>query len=174
MAGYLGKAAAALHPGDPQAAAQWADGKKLRVLHGRAKAVAATLASVAAKARANPRTRHLDLAGMDKAVTYLTNNQMYMRYDKALASGWPIATGMIAELMMEFPEPGPAVAFAVVVAELPVSDHDPLDVTDGQVISALLAVAPASGRHYTRPGRGGGRAARNAAAAAGAPRTRCR
>ena len=32
---------------------------------------------------------------MDKAVTYLTNNQMYMRYDKALASGWPIATGMI-------------------------------------------------------------------------------
>jgi hypothetical protein len=95
VAGYLGKAAAALHPGDPQAAAQWADGQKLRVLHGRAKAVAATLASVAAKARANPRTRHLDLADMDKAVTYLTNNQMYMRYDKALASGWPIATGMI-------------------------------------------------------------------------------
>ena len=88
VAGYLGKAAAALHPGDPQAAAQWADGQKLRVLHGRAKAVAA-------KARANPRTRHLDLADMDKAVTYLTNNQMYMRYDKALASGWPIATGMI-------------------------------------------------------------------------------
>ena len=95
VAGYLGKAAAALHPGDPQTAAQWADGQKLRVLHGRAKAVAATLASVAAKARANPRTRHLDLADMDKAVTYLTNNQMYMRYDKALASGWPIATGMI-------------------------------------------------------------------------------
>ena len=95
VAGYLGKAAAALHPSDPPAAAQWADGQKLRVLHGRAKAVAATLASVAAKARANPRTRHLDLADMEKAVTYLTNNQMYMRYDKALASGWPIATGMI-------------------------------------------------------------------------------
>ena len=95
VAGYLGKAAAALHPGDPQAAARWADGQKLRVLHGRAKAVAATLASVAAKARANPRTRHLDLADMDKAVTYLTNNQMYMRYHKALAAGWPIATGMI-------------------------------------------------------------------------------
>lgn len=95
VAGYLGKAAAALHPGDPQAAAQWADGQKLRVLHGRAKAAAATLASVAAKTRRGPRTRHLDLTDMDKAVTYLTNNHMYMRYDKALASGWPIATGMI-------------------------------------------------------------------------------
>jgi len=95
VSGYIGKAAAALHPGDPQAAGQWADGQLLRILHGRAKAVAATLKSVAAKTRANPRTRHLDLAGMDKAVTYLENNHQHMRYDKALAKGWPIATGMI-------------------------------------------------------------------------------
>ena len=33
VSGYLGKAAAALHPGNPDAA-QWADGKLLRVLHG--------------------------------------------------------------------------------------------------------------------------------------------
>ena len=71
VSGYIGKAAAALHPGDPVAAGQWADGQLLRVLHGRAKAVAATLASVAAKTRANPRTRHLDLTDVDKAVTYL-------------------------------------------------------------------------------------------------------
>ena len=32
---------------------------------------------------------------MDKAVTYLTNNQKHMRYDKALGKGWPIATGGI-------------------------------------------------------------------------------
>jgi len=95
VSGYLGKAAAALHPGDPVAAAQWADGQRLRVLHGRAKAVAATLASVAARTRARTSTRHLDLTDIDKAVTYLTNNHPYMRYDKALASGWPIATGMI-------------------------------------------------------------------------------
>ena len=95
VSGYLGKAAAALHPGDPVAAGQWADGQLLRVLHGRAKAVAATLASVAAKTRARPRTRHLDLADMDRAVTYLTNNHQHMRYDKALEKGWPIATGMI-------------------------------------------------------------------------------
>jgi hypothetical protein len=95
VSGYLGKAAAALHPGDPVAAGQWADGQLLRVLHGRAKAVAATLASVAAKTRAGVRTRHLDLAGMDRAVTYLTSNRQYMKYDKALAKGWPIATGII-------------------------------------------------------------------------------
>ena len=95
VSGYLGKAAAALHPGDPAAAGQWADGQLLRVLHGRAKAVAATLKSVAARARANPRTRHLDLTDMDRAVTYLENNREHMRYDKALEKGWPIATGMI-------------------------------------------------------------------------------
>ena len=95
VSGYLGKAAAALHPGDPVAAGQWADGQLLRVLHGRAKAVAATLASVAAKTRASARTRHPGLADMDKAVTYLTNNHMHMKYDRALAKGWPIATGMI-------------------------------------------------------------------------------
>jgi hypothetical protein len=95
VAGYLGKAATALHPGDPTAAGQWADGQLLRILHGRAKAVAATLRSVAAKTRANTRTSHLDLTAMDKAATYLENNHQYMRYDKALAAGWPIATGMI-------------------------------------------------------------------------------
>jgi hypothetical protein len=95
VSGYIGKAAAALHPGDPVLAGQWADGQLLRVLHGRAKAVAATLASVAAKARANPRKRHLDLTDVDRAVTYLSNNRQHMKYDKALANGWPIATGMI-------------------------------------------------------------------------------
>jgi hypothetical protein len=95
VSGYIGKAAAALHPGDPATAGQWADGQLLRVLHGRARAAAATLASVAKKTRAHPRTRHLDLADMDRAVTYLTSNHQHMKYDKALANGWPIATGMI-------------------------------------------------------------------------------
>src|SRR6266571_1085060 len=95
VSGYLGKAAAALHPGDPATAGQWADGQLLRVLHGRAKAVAATLASVARKTRANPRKRDLDLTDLDRAVTYLTNNCKHMRYDKALEKGWPITTGMI-------------------------------------------------------------------------------
>jgi hypothetical protein len=95
VAGYLGKAATALHPGDPTTARRWADEQLLRILHGRAKAVAATLRSVTAKTRDNPRTRHLDLTAMDKATTYLENNHPHMRYDTALAAGWPIATGMI-------------------------------------------------------------------------------
>jgi hypothetical protein len=95
VSGYIGKASACLHPDDRVLAGQWADGQLLRVLHGRAKAVAATLASVSRKTRANPRKRHLDLADLDKAVTYLENNQKHMKYDRALANGWPIATGMI-------------------------------------------------------------------------------
>jgi len=95
VSGYIGKASACLHPGDPVTAGQWADGQLLRVLHGRAKAVAATLASVARRARANPRKRNLDLTDLDKAVTYLENNHKHMKYDRALANGWPIATGMI-------------------------------------------------------------------------------
>jgi len=95
VSGYLGKAGACLHPSDPTAAGQWADGQLLRVLHGRAKAVAATLRSVAVKSRTSPRTRHLDLTDLDKAATYLENNYQHMRYDTALAAGWPIATGLI-------------------------------------------------------------------------------
>jgi hypothetical protein len=95
VSGYLGKAANCLHPGNPAAAGQWADGQLLRILHGRAKAVAATLRSVAAKTRDNPRTAHLALTDLDKAATYLENNHQHMHYDKALAKGWPIATGLI-------------------------------------------------------------------------------
>ncbi|MGH3282742.1 MAG: ISKra4 family transposase, partial [Trebonia sp.] len=97
VSGYIGKASAALHPGDPVAAGQWADGQLLRVLHGRARAVAATLASVARKTRASTRKhdRDLDLADLDRAVTYLENNHQHMKYDKALAKGWPTATGLI-------------------------------------------------------------------------------
>jgi hypothetical protein len=30
-----------------------------------------------------------------RCVCYLTNNTEYLRYDQALASGWPIATGVV-------------------------------------------------------------------------------
>ena len=95
VSGYLGKAATALHPRDPVTTGQWADGQRPRVLPGPAKAIAATLTSTTAKTRTHPRTRHLDLTDLDKAITYLTNNHPHMRYDTALANGWPITTGMI-------------------------------------------------------------------------------
>jgi hypothetical protein len=34
-------------------------------------------------------------AGVEAYVRYLYNNKEYLRYDEALASGWPIATGVI-------------------------------------------------------------------------------
>ncbi|HEX6521961.1 MAG TPA: hypothetical protein VF070_18435 [Streptosporangiaceae bacterium] len=95
VSGYLARAAAALHPGDPATAGRWADGQLLRVLHGRARAVAATLAAAAAKSRASARTRHLDLTEVDRAAAYLTSNYEHMNYDTALTSGWPIAAGTI-------------------------------------------------------------------------------
>src|SRR5712691_10324154 len=45
--------------------------------------------------KAAARNSRPDLTDVDKAVTYLTNNHAHMRYDKALAAGWPLATGVI-------------------------------------------------------------------------------
>jgi hypothetical protein len=55
--------------------------------------VVATLASLAAKRRTHPRTRDQDFSDLDRAVTYL--NHQHMPYDKALADGGPIATGLL-------------------------------------------------------------------------------
>jgi len=33
--------------------------------------------------------------GVEVCVRYLTNNTEYLRYDQALASGWPIATEVV-------------------------------------------------------------------------------
>jgi hypothetical protein len=57
--------------------------------------VVATLASLAAQRRTYPRTRDQDFSDLDRAVTYLTNNHQHMPYDKALANGGPIATGLL-------------------------------------------------------------------------------
>ena len=96
VAEYARKAAVQLNRGKTATEiSQWGDGQLLRITHGRAKAVAATLASLAAKRRTHPRTRDQDFSDVDRAVTYLTNNHQHMRYDKALANGWPIATGLI-------------------------------------------------------------------------------
>ena len=94
VSGYLGKAAA-LHPGDPVTAGQWADGQLLRVLHGRRRRSPPPWHPSPRRPAPAPAPRHLALTDMDRAVTYLTNNRAHMRYDKALAAGWPIATGMI-------------------------------------------------------------------------------
>jgi hypothetical protein len=58
--------------------------------------VVAALVSLAAKWRSYPRTRGQDFSDLGRAVTSLTNNHQHMPYDKALADGGSIATGLLA------------------------------------------------------------------------------
>ncbi len=88
---YLWKATWCFHDqGDP-AAEQWVRQRASKVLHGRASDVAAGI-------RRSATLRGLDKAkrkAVDKCATYLVNNREFLRYDVALAAGFPIATGVI-------------------------------------------------------------------------------
>jgi hypothetical protein len=84
-------AAWSFHAKDDPAAEDWVAGKALAVLRGRAGQAAEALAAQA-DARGLTDDRR---AGVDACVRYLVNKQEYLRYDEALASGWPIATGVI-------------------------------------------------------------------------------
>jgi hypothetical protein len=88
---YIWAAAWSFHAKDDPAAEDWVAGKALAVLRGRAGQVAEALAAQA-DARGLTDDRR---AGVDACVRYLVNKQEYLRYDQALASGWPIATGVI-------------------------------------------------------------------------------
>ena len=61
------------------------------MLAGRARQVTASLTAQAAQRGLTESQR----AGVEACVCYLTNNTEYLRYDQALASGWPIATGVV-------------------------------------------------------------------------------
>jgi hypothetical protein len=88
---YIWKAAWSLHsPGDP-AAEDWVAVKALAVLAGDSARVAAEITAEADDADLTAAQR----AGADACVRYLTSNHDYLRYDQALAAGWPIATGVI-------------------------------------------------------------------------------
>jgi hypothetical protein len=88
---YLWKAAWSLHPAGDPAAEDWVAVKALAVLAGDS-ARAAT--EITAEADAAGLTRD-QRNGADTCVRYLTSKQEFLRYDQALAAGWPIATGVI-------------------------------------------------------------------------------
>jgi len=89
---YLHAAARAAHPGTPAAAEQALAAWALACLNGRSTHVAAELADL----QDSPDTRpEEDRKPIRDAVTYLTNKAEHLRYDTALAKGWPIATGVI-------------------------------------------------------------------------------
>ncbi len=88
---YIWKAAWSLHePGGP-AAEDWVAARALAVLAGNSERVAAQV-SAEADAAGLAGTRR---AGAGACARYLAARTDCLRYGKALASGWPVATGVI-------------------------------------------------------------------------------
>jgi hypothetical protein len=88
---YLWSAAHALHPGGGKDIEAWVARTARTILAGDALTAAETITTAAADAGIAPGGNK----GIDDAVAYLTNKADYLRYDTALAAGWPIATGII-------------------------------------------------------------------------------
>ena len=88
---YLWKAAWSLHAAGDPAAEDWVAVKALAILAGDSARVAAEITAEADAAGLTASQRN----GTDTCVRYLTSKQEFLRYDQALAAGWPIATGVI-------------------------------------------------------------------------------
>jgi len=89
---YLWKAAWCFHaPRDP-AMEDWVTAQGLDILHGRARQVTARIRQLA-EDHPPQGTEHAKV--IRKTLHYLEAKQPYMDYPAALASGWPIATGVI-------------------------------------------------------------------------------
>jgi hypothetical protein len=88
---YIWKAAWSLHPAADPAAEDWVAVKALAVLAGDSARVAAGITAEAEAAGLTAGQRR----GADTCVHYLTSKHPFLRYDQALAAGWPIATGVI-------------------------------------------------------------------------------
>ncbi|HTW97722.1 MAG TPA: ISKra4 family transposase [Acidimicrobiales bacterium] len=76
--------------GDPAAEA-WVHERALSILEGHARDVAAGIRRRASAARLSKQKRKK----ADECARYLTNKAPYLEYQRALAEGWPIATGVI-------------------------------------------------------------------------------
>ena len=88
---YLWKAAWCFFAeGDPAAEA-WVQDKARAVLDGEATRVAGAIRRTATNRRLAKTARK----GADECASYLTNKARYLDYPRALANGWPIATGVI-------------------------------------------------------------------------------
>ena len=90
---YLWKTAWCFHaPRDP-AMEDWVIAQGLDILHGRTGEVIARIARLAAEHPPKPGGEHAKI--IRKTLSYLQNKQAFMDYPRALANGWPIATGVI-------------------------------------------------------------------------------
>jgi hypothetical protein len=88
---YIWKAAWCLHADGDPAAEDWVAAKALAVLAGDSERAVAEITAQAGAAGLAGTAR----TGIDACVRYLTSKNEFLRYDQALAAGWPIATGVI-------------------------------------------------------------------------------
>jgi hypothetical protein len=90
--GYLWKAAWALHePRDP-AIETWTIAQAINILHGR---TADVITRITELAEASPPQGPEHAKNIRTTLAYLTAKLPYLDYPRALAAGWPVATGII-------------------------------------------------------------------------------
>ena len=90
---YLWKAAWCFHPPRDPAMEDWVIAQALDILHGRTGEVTARIQALAAQHPPRPGGEHAKI--IRKTLSYLQAKQAFMDYPRALANGWPIATGVI-------------------------------------------------------------------------------
>jgi hypothetical protein len=90
---YLWKAAWCFHPPRDPAMEDWVTAQALDILHGRVQDVIDRIARLAEDHPPRPGSEHAK--NIKKALHYLQAKQPYLDYPRALAAGWPIATGVI-------------------------------------------------------------------------------
>lgn len=91
VAEYIWDASLAFHGEASKEREEWVSERLLGVLHGRASLVAAGMRRSATLRRRKGKKRKL----VDKCAAYLLKYKAYLRYDRYLAKGLPIATGVI-------------------------------------------------------------------------------
>jgi hypothetical protein len=90
---YLWKAAWCFHPPRDPAMEDWVTAQATGILHGRVREVIARITRLAADHPPRPGSEHAKI--IRKTLHYLQAKQPFMDYPRALANGWPIATGVI-------------------------------------------------------------------------------
>lgn len=88
---YLWKAANALLGETSQHRSDWVEARTLQLLKGQTTAVVADLCQTASSCKSGSVASQV----LVSVATYYERNQAYMKYDQYLASGWPIASGVI-------------------------------------------------------------------------------
>lgn len=91
VAEYLWDASLAFHAEDSSGREQWVSERLLEVLRGKASLVAGGIRRSGTRQRVRGKARKL----VDKCANYLIKYKRYLRYDRYLDHGFPIATGVV-------------------------------------------------------------------------------